>query len=154
MITVHRKLSANLKFFLESLGYECYFHTTDGTWDKLLVAGTHDEDLLSEIEEYANRWGFIPYHFALAPTKKGKQQKKDRLAFKAKLTEIRPFKALQGDFQLILFETRSQAYLWKSYSDSTPAPGDYEVTAKVKANITGRQGESIALVSHCRLKEK
>lgn len=154
IIRVHRKLSVNLKLFLERAGYECYFHTSDKNHDKLLVIADLEDDFLQDVEDYVDRWEFIPYHFLLAPTKKGKQLKKDRLTFKAKVTQVLKFQALQGDFNLVLFEARSQAYLWKSYTDTPPSLGEYEVTAKVKANITGRNGEAIALVSHCRLKEK
>ena len=153
MVTIHRKLSVNLKLFLESMGLECYFSKSDGTWDTIVITNG-DTALLEEIKDYVERWGFIPYHFALAPTKKGKKQKDERITFTGKIAQILSFQALQGNFQLILFETRGQGYLWKTYTDSPPQTGTYEVTAKVKANITGVNGEKIALISHCRLKEK
>lgn len=153
MITAHRKLSVNLKLFLETLGYECYFDKSDGNWDTIIVLGKEDTGFLEVVQDYVERWGFIPYHFALAPTKKGKKKKEDRVSFTGTIAQVKPFKALQGDFCLILFESKSDAYLWKTYTDSPPESGKHEVNAKVKAIIDGYNGENIKLISHCRLKE-
>lgn len=153
VIRAHRKLSVNLKLFLETVGYECYFNTSEKDYDELLVVAELSDEFLQNVEDYVGRWGFIPYHFSLAPTKKGKKKKDEKAIFTGNIKETKAFKALQGDFSLVLFEDKSNAYLWKTYTDSPPQSGKYEVNSKVKAVIDGYHGENLKLISHCRLKE-
>lgn len=153
IIKCHRKLTVNLKIFLETLGYECYFDRSYEHYDEILVLAPEDTAFLKAVSDYTQRWGFIPYHYSLKPPKKGKRWKEERIASKVSQKECKDFKALQGDFQLILFSGKDGNFVWKTYSRQDLPGTDLDMTAKLKAVIDGLQGEVLNLVSHCRLKE-
>lgn len=153
IIKCHRKLTVNLKLFLEKLGYECYYNISSEHYDELLVMAEWSDELLKVVEEYVNKWGFIPYHFALKPKKKGKRSKDEKVTARVKMAEMMEFQALQGNFQLILFDSKGTNYMWKTYTSQNISDKELEMTAKLKAVIAGLEGEVINLVSHCRLKE-
>lgn len=153
IIKCHRKLTVNLRLFLEKLEYECYYNKSFENYDEIIVMTEDKDELVRRVEDYAQQWGFIPYHFALKLKKKGKKNKEDRVAVKVKMAEIMEFQALQGNFQLILFDSKGTNYMWKTYTSQTLPDTEMEMTAKIKAIISGMNGEVINLVSHCRLKE-
>lgn len=144
----------NLRLFLEKLGYECYYNKSFDNYDEILVTSDNDKELLEAVTDYAERWGFIPYHYALNIAKKGKKWKGDRIASKVKKRDMMEFEALQGNFQLILFDGKDGNFLWKTYTTQNLSDEELEMTAKLKAVIDGYNGEILNLVSHCRLKER
>ena len=155
-IRAHRKLSVNLKLFLETFGAKCHFDISDGTTDEIVIEemGSLTPSLLEETQAYVEQWGFIPYHFSLAPKHKGKTISGDKTAFTGKVHEIKNFQALQGNFQLILFDGDDKRnYLWKTYTVQEPPSTTLNVTGKIKAIINGTKEEKIILISHCRTKE-
>lgn len=155
-VRAHRKLSVNLKFFLESFGGTCHFDGKNVEFDQIVIEepGSLTPALLDEIQKYVDQWGFIPYHFSLAPKFKGKTISGEKVAFTGKVHEIKNFQALQGNFQLILFEGEDKRnYLWKTYTVQEPPQTKLDVTGKIKAIITGTNEEKIVLISHCRTKE-
>lgn len=153
IIKCHRKLTVNLKLFLEKLGYECYYNKSYENYDEILVAGADKDKLIARVSDYAEQWGFIPYHFALKPRRKGKKHEGDKVSDKVRLVEMKEFEALQGNFQLILMDNKTSNYLWKTYTTQNIGEGDLELTAKMKAVIAGYKDEKINLISHCRIKE-
>ena len=155
-VRAHRKLSVNLKFFLESFGGTCHFDGKNVEFDQIVIEepGSLTPALLDEIQKYIDQWGFIPYHFSLAPKFKGKTVSGEKVAFTGKVHEIKNFQALQGNFQLILFEGDDKRNdLWKTYTVQEPPQHKLDVTGKIKAIITGTNEEKIVLISHCRTKE-
>lgn len=155
-VRAHRKLSVNVKLFLEKFEAKCHFDSSDGTIDEIVIEepGSLTPALLDEIQKYLDQWGFIPYHFSLAPKFKGKTTSGEKVAFTGKVHEIKNFQALQGNFQLILFEGDDKRnYLWKTYTVQEPPQHKLDVTGKIKAIITGINDEKIVLISHCRTKE-
>lgn len=153
IIKCHRKLTVNLKMFLEKLGFECYYNKSYENYDEILVVAEDSNKLILRVAEYAEQWGFIPYHFALKFPKKGKKCKTDKILSKVRLAEVMEFQALQGNFQLIVFDSKDGNFVWKTYTTQDIGDKQLEMTAKLKAVIAGLEGEVINLVSHCRLKE-
>lgn len=153
IIKCHRKLTVNLKLFLEKLGYECYYNRSFDNHDEILVTNCQDSNLLSRIEDYSEHWGFIPYHFSLKPRRKGNKHEGDKVSDKVRLVEMKEFEALQGNFQLILMDNEHNNYLWKTYTNQSIKDGQLELGAKLKAVIAGFNDEKINLISHCRIKE-
>jgi hypothetical protein len=154
-IEVHRSNSANLKLFLDTLGFKCLFGRVNDDWDSVTVLPDHRIELLRKVRDELERSGHLPYQYVLSPQSSGRMVSGARAEFVGKVTQQVELQNVSGRFRLILFETDSgENWVWKCYGADKEFPVGYvSVTGRVVCKIDGLKGEALMLFSHARIKE-
>ncbi len=134
-----------LQFFLEDLGFKTW-------WDGNLILNvlpSENDELLAMIAKEYRSTGWVPYHMALSPSFDGEVWTEEKVEFIGKAVQTIEFRNMLGKFNIILFESDTNNFVWKSYTDNLPPAERRKITARPVTKLT-KDGKTMNLISYVR----